>query len=511
MNQFRRYFYISILMAVAQFIVPAATNAQMLTLDQCKDLALKNNKQIAIARMKQNSAKDAKDIARTQYLPKVSAVGSYLYTSKEISLLNDNQKATLGSLGTTTVNNFNSFVQGLNVPGLISDLAQQGIITAQQAAALTKGLDDLQAAAPLVAKNLNDFGGQISDAFRTDTKNMWIGSIALTQPIYMGGRLTALNKIADINMQLTANQTEAKEQELLINTERAYWLVVSLKHKLALAQNYLDLVKTLDGDVKKMIEEGVATKADGLSVDVKVNEAEMAVTQVDNGLSLSRMALCQIIGLPIESQIVLADEDDQDLTDDLQMPESNLDVAWANRPEIKMLENSTDIAKQGIKLATADYMPSLALTGGYTISNPNVFNGFQKKFSGLWNVGVAVQIPVWNWFETKYKIRAAKAASNIASMELADAKELIHLQVNQNDFKLNEAKKRVDMTQRNIKSADENLRAANLGFKEGVMTTSNVLEAQTAWLTANTQKIDALIELRVASSELRKALGMIKY
>ena len=140
-----------------------------------------------------------------------------------------------------------------------------------------------------------------------------------------------------------------------------------------------------------------------------------------------------------------------------------------------------------------------------------LMNGFQKKFNGLWNVGVAVQIPVWNWFETKYKIRAAKAASNIASMELADAKELIHLQVNQNDFKLNEAKKRVDMTQRNIKSADENLRAANLGFKEGVMTTSNVLEAQTAWLTANTQKIDALIELRVASSELRKALGMIKY
>ena len=142
MNQFRRYFYISIMMAVAQFIVPVATNARMLTLDQCKDLALKNNKQIAIARMKQNSAKDAKDIARTQYLPKVSAVGSYLYTSKEISLLNDNQKATLGSLGTTTVNNFNSFVQGLNVPGLISDLAQQGIITAQQAAALTKGLDE---------------------------------------------------------------------------------------------------------------------------------------------------------------------------------------------------------------------------------------------------------------------------------------------------------------------------------------------------------------------------------
>ena len=510
MNEIKKIICLCIVTTIAQFAIPTATSAQVLTLDQCKDLALKNNKQLAIARMKQSAAKDAKDIARTQYLPKVSAIGSYLYTNKEVSLLNDRQKSMFGSLGTTAVTNLNSFIQSHNIPGLISDLAQQGVITSLQAEALAKGLANLQAAAPGIAQSLNEFGNQINDAFRTDTKNMWIGSINLTQPLYMGGRLTALNKIADINQQLTVNQTEAKEQELLIDTERAYWLVVSLKHKLALAQNFLDLVNTLDDDVTKMIGEGIATKADGLSVDVKVNEAEMALTQVDNGLSLSKMALCQIIGLPIESQITLADEDDKNMTGSQETPKSDINVAWANRPEIKMLENAADIAKQGIKLATADYKPTLALTGGYMISNPNLLNGFEKKFSGLWNVGVALQVPVWNWFETKYKIRAAKAASNIAAMELADAKELIHLQVNQNDFKLNEARKRVETAERNIKSADENLRAANLGFKEGVMTTSNVLEAQTAWLKANTQKIDAQIELRIASSELKKAMGMIR-
>ena len=176
-----------------------------------------------------------------------------------------------------------------------------------------------------------------------------------------------------------------------------------------------------------------------------------------------------------------------------------------------MLANAADIAREGIKLVKADYKPTLALTGGYIISNPNVFDGFQRKFSGVWNVGVMFSLPIWNWGETKYKVRAAKAATNIAEMQLADAKEMIELQVSQNEFKLDEAQKRVDMTRKNIKSADENLRAATLGFKEGVMTTSNVLEAQTAWLKAQTQKIDAEVDLKVATAEMKKSLGIIKY
>lgn len=55
-----------------------------------------------------------------------------------------------------------------------------------------------------------------------------------------------------------------------------------------MAESFLDLVNRLDGDVEKMIREGVATKADGLTVKVKVNEAEMLLTKVDNGLALSK-------------------------------------------------------------------------------------------------------------------------------------------------------------------------------------------------------------------------------
>ena len=143
------------------------------------------------------------------------------------------------------------------------------------------------------------------------------------------------------------------------------------------------------------------------------------------------------------------------------------------------------------------------------VSNPNVFNGFQRRFAGVWNVGVMVRVPVWNWFEGDYKIRASKAATNIACMELNDVQEKIDLQIAQSRYKLSEAQKRLSVTQKNIASANENLRCANIGFREGVMETTDVMAAQTAWQQAQSQHIDAQIDLRMSQIGLRRALGVL--
>ena len=152
----------------------------------------------------------------------------------------------------------------------------------------------------------------------------------------------------------------------------------------------------------------------------------------------------------------------------------------------------------------------MALTGGYTTTNPNLYNGFEKRFAGVWNVGVVVRVPVWNWFEGEYKVKASKAATAIASLELCEAREKIELQLNQSQFKVSEANRRLLMATANVTKADENLRCANLGFKEGVIPSTDVMEAQTAWLQAQTQKIDAEIELKLSQVNLRKALGTLQ-
>jgi len=259
-----------------------------------------------------------------------------------------------------------------------------------------------------------------------------------------------------------------------------------------------------------MISQGVATKADGLSVRVKVNEAEMALTKVDDGLCLARMLLCQLCGIDLTTPVALADENMENIPLPAETPLFDPATAYEHRPEIRSLELATQIYRQKVNAARAEYLPSVALTGNYAVTNPSVFNGFENKFRGMWNVGVMVQIPLWHWGEGVYKTKAAKAEARIAEYRLQDAREKIELQVHQAAFKVKEAGKKLVMSAKNMEKAEENLRYAAVGFKEGVISAASVLEAQTAWLSAHSEKIDAQIDVKLTEIYLKKSLGTLE-
>ena len=251
-----------------------AGTQRLLTLDSCRAMALRNNKQMGVAKVKQEVNANLRKSARTQYLPKVNAVGGYMWMSREISLLNDDQKEALSNLGTNATSKLQN--------------ALEPVTSQLPAATQAKMAGDMGQ----FAGALNQVGAGLVEGFRTDTRNMFAGAVTVTQPVFMGGALVAANKIADINEQMAANSLEMKRQNTLYNIDQMYWQVVSLRHKQTLAESYVELVKKLKGDVQKMIDQGVATKGDGLSVGVRVNEAEMALTQVQDGLALSKMLLC---------------------------------------------------------------------------------------------------------------------------------------------------------------------------------------------------------------------------
>ena len=502
---------IGTLLLVSSVALPT-TAQRILSLDSCRQMALRNNKQLGISKLKQDVAANLRKSARTKYLPHISAVGTYQHTTRAISLLNDQQKAALPNLGTGIAKGMEPTVAGLGTSfaQMGAAFAQLGI-PAQNVAEMLGGLHQTMTEGMTGLQTmLNAEGQKIVEALNTDTRNVWAGSILLTQPIFMGGSIIAMNKMADLAEDMAENSREARRQATLYKIDQTYWQVVSLCHKKKLAESYLELVKKLNADVHKMIDEGVATKSDGLSVEVKVNEAEMAVTKVNDGLVLSRMLLNQVIGLPLDEQVSLADEQAETIAVVELTPELNVAAAVENRPELKMLQNSVDIAKQTTNVLRAGNLPQVALTGGYSVSNPNVFNGFQKSFAGFWNVGVLVRVPLWNWGDVMYKVRASKGATSIANLELAEAREMIELQVNQNTFKVGEANKKLAMARANIQRADENLRTANLGFREGVITPTTVMEAQTAWLQAQSQLIDAQIAVKLSHVELQKTLGSLE-
>ena len=483
----KKLFLLTILLSLT-FIVKAQS---YLSLDSCRALALANNKDLLISNEKINAAHYQHKAAFTNYLPSFSATGTYMRNQKEFSLLNNDQKAALSGLGTN----------------LAGPLQQAAGIIAQLHPEIASQIPALGAS---LTSAFNEAGSSLVDALRTDTRNVYAGAITLTQPLYMGGKIRAYNKITKYAEELAQQQHQGGMQEVIMSTDQAYWQVISLVNKKKLAEGYLKLLQQLDSDVEKMIAEGVATKADGLSVRVKVNEAEMTLTKVEDGLSLARMLLCQLCGIDLSSPITLADENMEDIP--LLTPETHFDMstAYANRPEIRSLELATQIYKQKINVTRAEHLPSIALMGNYMVTNPSVFNSFENKFKGMWNVGVMVQIPIWHWGEGIYKTKAAKAEARIAQYQLQDAREKIELQVNQSAFKVKEASKKLVMATKNMEKADENLRYATLGFKEGVIATSNVLEAQTAWLSAQSEKIDAQIDVKLTEIYLKKSLGTLK-
>lgn len=469
---------------------------RVLTLDSCRSLAIANNKTLQISQKKMEKAHYDNKAAFTNYLPKISATGSYMRFGDEISLLSTDQKSQLGNIGT-------NIGQAL-LPGLsdfVTQIGQMNPVLGQMAQQFIQSgkLQEMQQA-------LNKTGQDLVDAFKTDTRNMWVGSVMLTQPLYMGGKIRAYNKITQLSKDLAGKQLDTETQNLVLSTDEAYWMAVSLSNKKKLAEKYLNLIQKLDEDVTKMISEGVATQADGLTVKVKLNEAEMNLTKVDNGLSLSKMLLCQLCGLDLTENITLADENVENVPVNAVNGE-DISQGAEQRPEIQSLELANQIYQQKVNVVRSTMLPSLALVGGYAATSPSVFNSFEKKFRGTWNVGVLLQVPILHWGEGFYKVKSAKAEAAIAQLEKAEVKEKIELQISQSKFKTEEARKRLTLANKNMEKAEENLKFANKGFREGVIPTSNVMEAQTAWLSAQTEKIDAQIDIRLADTYLQKALG----
>ena len=452
------------------------------SLDSLRARAVGNNKSLLMAGQKKISASYARKSAATSYLPKISATGAYMYTSRELSLLSDDQKHTLSNIGT----------------------------------GLSAAVPDLAPMSP----QLNSIGQGLVDALHTDTRNAGVVAVVLTQPLYMGGKIRAYNKITEYAEQASGTIYDKTLQDIIVSVDEAYWNLVALHSRRKLAEGYKALVDKLERDVEQLVKEGMATKADLLSVKVKVNEAGVALIQVDNGIELSRMNLCRICGLNMDEPTEIEDgngdmgqaegfEDNENLMN--QSAAGLVQQAESKRKELQALWLQNNIYDEKVKLARAEYLPKLALMGGYLASNPSVFNSFERKMKGMWNVGITLNVPLLTWGDRSYKVKAAKAEACMHRYETEEVREKIELQVNQCHQKLQESVERYQTTLRSVDEAEENLRYANHGMEEGIVTLSNVMEAQTAWLKAKSEWVNAQVDVRLANLYLRQAVGAVRY
>ena len=468
---------------------------KVLQLEDCRQMALAHNKSVQMAQETVKAAKQLKEAAFTQFLPNFSANGAYTRNEKSISLLSEDANLPVYNMNANGTPNYanswnNSWKQvATNVYAPVD--------------AAGNVFDPKVNPEKIQWKN---YALLPKSAMEFDIKNVFAGSIGFVQPIFMGGKIRELYNIAKYGENLAQAQQESKITDLLLEVDEAYWRVVSLENKVKLAKEYRDLVAKVDSNVTDMITEGVATKAEALKVRVKLNEADITMTKAEDGLNLSRMALNQLCGMPLDDVYTLAD---QNLSEETVTQLIPLDQALSNRPEIKQLIQMENIAKSNEKIMISRFLPNIVLSGNYLVTNPNSFDGYKNQFGGMYSIGVVANIPLFHFGDKIHTLNAAKSQHKIATMQLEETKEKMQLQIKQSSYKVAESLKKKTSTEHNVEQAEENLRYANEGFSEGVITSTDLLGAQTAWLSAKSESIDANIDVKLTNLYLAKSLGTL--
>lgn len=445
----------------------------LLTLENCRQMALEDNKQAQIDKENLEAATLMRKAAVANFFPKFSANGAYLYNSEQIHIVPD--VLTLSSGATLSKNGLSTI--GSTVIG------------------------------QLINKGIGNTYDELYKQLTMDTHHMFAVQVGFVQPIYVGGKVIQYYKLMRSYENIEKIKSHKNDAQLIVDVEEAYWRVLSVSEKRKLAHQYAGLIRKLLANVEAAAEEGVATKADILKVRVKLNEAETNVAKAEDGLALSKMALCQLVGLPLNDSIVLDDTglDEVIITND----EVSMDEILSRREELQMLSEAKNMAKAGVKLASAPLQPNLVASANYIATSPNLQNGFNKDFKGFFSVGVVLNVPIAHPNDI-LNYKAAKHKARTVELQMEEASEKIQLQATQDKHRVVEANNSLIRAKANISNAEENLRFAQAAYEEGVATSTDLMMAQTAWQQAYSEKIDAAIALRMAELTFRQHTGTLK-
>lgn len=466
---------------------------QNLSLEACRQLSLENNKKIKIAIEHEKSLEALKKSAKTQFLPNFSFNGGYMRMNKQISLLNED----------------------LFLPIVPSEVYQNGFEVLLSDPALlaqyVETTDVFGTTLPLYDDEGNllfkEYAYIPSDQLALDLKNVFLLNVGMVQPIYTGGKIKAVYDLAKTGEELFSAKKNLTESEVLLKTDEFYWKIISLQEKVRLAKDYKKMIDSLLTDIENIYSEGIITQNELLKVKVKMNEAELNLLKARNGLKLARMVLNQSMGMPLDTIVQL--EDSLIMRYNMASTADYLNLALKDRPEVEILNKSIDMVKTGEKLMKSRYMPNIGLTANYMWMNPNPYNAFEEEFGSDWNVGVVVNVPIFHWGDKKHTLNAARHERKAAEHKLEETKELIELQVNQSVFTYNESFKKVEITRVSLDQAQVNLDITKDNYQEGIVNTSDLLEAQTLWQEAYTDYIEAMTEHKRAESELKNISGQL--
>ncbi len=455
--------------------------AQKLTLEQCREQALQHNKTLSTAKLQIKKQEADLKAMKTNFLPNFNLMATDFYNTSKVNLKPDLNGILPGGMA------------GLN--SLLAQLAASPVY-----APLITGLQSY-------AQNIQ----MPDDFFEFKVGNVFGGSIMLTEPLYMGGKITAGYKMNQLGVQMANTNVRLKESDVLLQTDQAYVLCIRAKELGEVARSYRTLLLELQKNVEAAVRHGMKTRNDALKVQVKLNEAELNIVKADNASRLAQMNLAQIIGLPLTQQIDVTDLSEfSELSNSSDYSKNTGNSALfdiTRRPEYSLLSDKTDMARLQIKLTRSDFLPNVLLFGSYSYLHGMKLLGKTLFKNGSATVGVMLKVPIFHFGEGPQKIRSAKAAYQIALLEQEDLNEKMQLEALQASNNLREAALEIDLTQKSVEQAAENMRMSKQQYEVGTEPLSDYLESHANWQQASASAVEARCAYLLAYSKYLKAIG----
>ena len=436
-------------------LLTLGANAQeVLTLQNCRDMALENNKQMAAAAMQTKSSKYMQKSFKGNFFPNIKAYGTDMYMSMDGSL---------------------------NIPGgkLPVFLGANGKIPV--GFAFFPGID-----------------------LNMKVDNVMMAGIQLEQPIFMGGKIVAAYKMSKLGTEVSLLNERLTASEVILNTENAYALLVKAQEMKKVADSYNSLLKELLKVVESANKHGLKPKNDVLKVQVKLNESELAMRKADNACRLAMMNLCHMIGKSLDTQLTIESVYPH-------VPEKKGEEVFSivDRPEYEMLSKKVELASQEVKLQRSELLPKIGVRGSYDYTNGIKVNN-QKLFDkGGFSVMVNVSVPLFHFGERYNKVRAAKSKLEQVRLEQNDINEKMQLELQQSVNNLDEARMEAELADKSLEQAVENERVSKSEYEAGLETLSDYLEAQSLWQKAYATQVDANFQLYLQYVRYLKAAGRL--
>lgn len=347
-------------------------------------------------------------------------------------------------------------------------------------------------------------------------RGMYMAGITLMQPLYAGGRIIAGNKLARIGRECAEENRRKTRMEVIADADNAYWTYIAVAKKVQMLDSYQTQMDTVCRQAEVALAAGMGVENDLLRIQTKQSEIRYQLQKARNGLDLCRLALCNVLGQPLDTEIVPLDT-----LIEVSAPE-HMDESIAARPELTLLNKQVEAGEQQVKMARADVLPQIGLSAGYLYYGNIKLKGmnydadgtafpFTQKFEdGLGLVMASVSIPLFHWGEGLKKVKKARFDLENARLDLQKNKRLLSIEARQAVQNVTDGYNMVQTARLSARQADENLRVMQERYKNALSTLTDLLDAQSQWQQAQSNLIEAQTQYKIYETEYLRATGRLE-